>query len=454
MVSDHFLAGRKTPVVLLVLTTFSTVFSGYTMIGVPDEAYEFGFPALKWAGTTISIAISFAIITPRLRTISEYRNYSSPIDFVTDRYHSESLRILILSALWVSDFIYLSGQFSAISALVETVTEDQVPGYAGAIFMGVIILLLESLGGLKSVMLTDAIQSCFMIFSFLVVPFLLNELFGDFSDLLESKDCEETEFGSCGLNEQKDPYKQYPSTLQTTAMASSVFGFFSYSILPQCIHRIYTSDSADSLRVTVTSIAYCPYFTMIPGIFMGLVCAARLNEDSDGTAFGIISGELYDRGGFKKVVSCIMMCAGLAAISSTADSALIAMSHLVSEDLYQKKFRPGATQTETVLISKLCSLIVVVMAICMTLNDGFDVSRAAQIQIGFQIQAWPAFFFGLFPEILGFCPSSRSLVWGFVTSITVLIVVYTCVSAGVSFYFDPGTWGFVAYMLHIYIFEK
>jgi Na+/pantothenate symporter len=27
MVSDHFLAGRKTPVALLVLTTFSTVFS-------------------------------------------------------------------------------------------------------------------------------------------------------------------------------------------------------------------------------------------------------------------------------------------------------------------------------------------------------------------------------------------------------------------------------------------
>jgi Na+/proline symporter len=48
MVSDHFLAGRQTPVILLMLTTFSTIFSGYTMIGVPDEAYEYGFVALKW----------------------------------------------------------------------------------------------------------------------------------------------------------------------------------------------------------------------------------------------------------------------------------------------------------------------------------------------------------------------------------------------------------------------
>jgi Na+/proline symporter len=373
---------------------------------------------------------------------------------VTDRYHSETLRLIILAALWVSDFLYLAGQFSAISSLVETVTEDEVPGYAGALFMGGVILVLESLGGLKSVMLTDAIQSAFMIFSFIVVPFLLSEIYGGFGALLESRQCGEAAAGSCGLNEQADPYKQYPSTMQTTGMASQLFGFLSYAILPQCIHRIYTSDTADSLRITVASIAFCPYFTMIPGIFMGLVCAARLNEDSDGTAFGIISGELYDRGGFQQAVSCVMMCAGLAAISSTADSALIAMSHLVSEDLYQKKFRPNATQTETVLVSKVCSLVVVMLAICVTLVEGFDVSKAAQIQIGFQIQAFPVFFFGLFPEICGHSLSSRSLIWGFVSSIVVIVSVYVSVLAGRHLFFDPGTWGFAAYMVHIFVYEK
>lgn len=139
---------------------------------------------------------------------------------------------------------------------------------------------------------------------------------------------------------------------------------------------------------------------MIPGVLIGLVCVARLNEDEDGTAFGIVSGELYDRGGFKRMVSCIMMCAGLAAISSTADSALISMSHMISEDLYQKKYKPTATQTETVWISKICSLLVVVLAICMTLIEGLDASKAAQLQLGFQIQAWPVFFLVYFRSYL------------------------------------------------------
>jgi Na+/proline symporter len=41
-IGDHFLAGKSTNLVILCATTFSTIFSGYTMIGVPSEAYEDG----------------------------------------------------------------------------------------------------------------------------------------------------------------------------------------------------------------------------------------------------------------------------------------------------------------------------------------------------------------------------------------------------------------------------
>jgi Na+/proline symporter len=41
-IGDHFLAGKSTNLLILCATTFSTIFSGYTMIGVPSEAYEDG----------------------------------------------------------------------------------------------------------------------------------------------------------------------------------------------------------------------------------------------------------------------------------------------------------------------------------------------------------------------------------------------------------------------------
>lgn len=157
-------------------------------------------------------------------TISEYRNYSSPIDFVTNRYHSETLRLIILVALWVSDCLYLAGSFLPYLHWLKLSLMSRFGG---------------SLGGLKSVILTDAIQSGFMIFSFLVVPFLLNEIYGDFDELLESKHCTEAETGSCGLNEQSDPYKLYPTALQATGMASQLFGFMAYAIRAMYSSRLY-----------------------------------------------------------------------------------------------------------------------------------------------------------------------------------------------------------------------
>lgn len=41
-IGEHFLAGKSTNLFILCATTFSTIFSGYTMIGVPNEAYDDG----------------------------------------------------------------------------------------------------------------------------------------------------------------------------------------------------------------------------------------------------------------------------------------------------------------------------------------------------------------------------------------------------------------------------
>jgi Na+/proline symporter len=396
------------------------------------------------------VSISFAILTPRLRSLSISRSYSSPIDFITDRYHSENLRLLIALCLFGSNLIYIAGQFSAIADLVNTITEDQIPGFAGAIFMGVVILALESLGGLKSVMLTDTLQSIFMILSFIIVPILLSVIYGSFADLLSAEDCESTLQGQCGLNEQADVFKVYPTTEQTFTMGSNMMGFLSYAVLPQCIHRIYTAGNAESLRTTIALLPFTAYVTMISGIFIGLVSAARLNDDEDSTAFGIISGELYDRGGFDKVMGSVMMCGGLAAISSTADSALIALSHIASEDFYKGKYFPQASSKATVMFSKLCSLLGVAISICFIFIPSFDVSKAAQIQSGLQIQALPAFFFGLFPEMLNRSPSSRSLIYGFMMSIVVLFLVeFGIRNQGVDVYFAPGIWGFFCQLIVI-----
>ena len=405
-------------------------------------------------GILICVAISFAVLTPRLRALSLSRSYSSPVDFISDRYHSENLRLLISLCLVISNMIYIAGQFSAIADLVETITQSQIPGYAGAIFMGVVILALEFLGGLKSVMLTDTLQAVIMIFSFIIVPLLLTSMYGSFSNLLLAKECSQTIDGQCGLNQQADVYKVYPTLEQAFAMGSNMFGFLAYAILPQCVHRIYTAQDVNDLRVTFALLPFSGYLTMISGLFLGIVCAARLNEEEDDTAFGIVSGELYDRGGFHQVMGSLMMCAGLAAISSTADSSIIALSHIAAENMYKGKYFPQASHYETVLFSKLVSLLAVIVSICVIFIPEFNVSKASQIQSGIQIQALPAFFFGLFPEIMNKTPSSRSLIYAFLVSIIVLFLVeFGIKGQDIDIYLEPGIWGFLCQLATIQAIE-
>ena len=125
---DHFLAGRQTPLFIIVLSTFSTIFSGYTMVGVPNETNSKGFTSLRWVQAINSIIISMIIFVPRMRGLAEKRNYTSTVDFITDRYRSESLRLIMIAIMVISDIIYCIGQFAAISSLIETVTNGQIKG--------------------------------------------------------------------------------------------------------------------------------------------------------------------------------------------------------------------------------------------------------------------------------------------------------------------------------------
>lgn len=265
---DHFLAGRQTPVYIIVLSTFSTIFSGYTMVGVPNETKSGGFTALRWIQAINCITLSLMIFTPRMRSLAEKRNYTSTVDFITDRYRSESLRLVIILIMIISNAIYVIGQFAAISGLIETVTNGQIKGIYGSIFIGGLMFILECLGGLRSVMWTDTIQTSFMLLSFIVVPFLLNSDFGDFTDLSEQQDCENAVEGSCGLNELGSPYTTYPDVSYGTSTASFYLGAVGYFILPQIIQRVYASNSQHNLKVTMGALTFSPYLTMLPGTYL------------------------------------------------------------------------------------------------------------------------------------------------------------------------------------------
>ena len=179
-ISTHFLASKNFGCIILLLTTFASVHSGYTIVGVPNEAGVNGFTAIRWVAGILAIGISMLMIFPRIRRLSIKRNYESPGDFINDRYNSKLLCVLVTLCLCIPQFLYLAVQIYSLGAVLSSLTNNELSFYSIIIVATCLILLFEALGGMRSVAYTDAVQATVMIIIFLTIPIVIGVQYGGF----------------------------------------------------------------------------------------------------------------------------------------------------------------------------------------------------------------------------------------------------------------------------------
>lgn len=106
VIEAHFLAGKGFGSFALFLTTFSTIFSGYTVVGVPQEAALFGYNVLRWISAGQIVLLWYLIYCPRFRRVSHARNYTNPNDILMDRFNLNSLRYVGAFVMCFPQLIY------------------------------------------------------------------------------------------------------------------------------------------------------------------------------------------------------------------------------------------------------------------------------------------------------------------------------------------------------------
>jgi len=117
------------------------------------------------------------------------RNHQSPVDLITDRYRSQVLRYTMVLLLTLPTVIYLAAQVIAIKKTFNSIFNlDPDLAYPTILIM-IGILIFEWAGGLNSVALTDTIQGCIMVVSFICLPLVIKRNFGGWVDLDVSGSC-------------------------------------------------------------------------------------------------------------------------------------------------------------------------------------------------------------------------------------------------------------------------
>lgn len=243
--SSHYLGGRSFGPLLTAGTVFASLFSGYTVVGIPNEAYKLGWYALRWLPTTALIGFGYYGTGLRLRKASMVRNHQSPVDMITDRYQSQYLRFTIVAIQVMTSLIYLAAQVIALKSTFNSMFEIKNNANWPVIIIMGIILIFEWMGGLSSVALTDSIQGIVMLVSFIILPIIIKVNFGGWTDL-DPETYPKPEFYETPSADQQWKFWQF-----------SLINF-SFFTLPHFLQRTYAAKDLVSLKTAYSVVVIGP----------------------------------------------------------------------------------------------------------------------------------------------------------------------------------------------------
>jgi len=437
--TDFYLAGRSVGLAVLFLTLYATQYSGNTMLGYTGKTYQIGF---EW---TVSVLFMFSIIpgyllfAPRLVRIARNRGFITPSDYITHRFGSPLLSILATVLMIYALGNYTLAQLKAMGAAVEGLTDGAVPSAYGIVALAVIMVVYETLGGMRSVAWTDVIQGVVLLVGFAVLLVLVPRLGGGLESVVDE------------IGRLDPPKVQVPNWESCNSWLSYVLLLGAgAAIYPQAIQRLYAAKSVRTLKRSLAMMAFMPFTTTLVAMICGLTAIVVLPDlaraSIDQTLGRLCAMVMTDSAlGYWLVV--VVFAAILAALMSTADSALLSISSMIARDIYQPYFRRAATQSELTLVGKVSSWLIIAVLVVVAIGTEKTLIRLLELKFEVLIQIVPCFFLGLYWRrlsagtvltgmvvglivALGLWASGTTRVWGFHSGVVGLIANLICCLAG------------------------
>jgi SSS family solute:Na+ symporter/sodium/pantothenate symporter len=161
--SDFYLAGRNLGGLVLLFTLYATQYSGNTVLGYPGESYRLGFAWIMTVGFMMCIVVVYLIYAPRLCRLAKRHHFVTPGDYIDYRFQSPALTLIANLLLVVSVSNYLLAQLMAMGHVVSGLSGNLVPYWVGVLVLILVIIIYETLGGLRAVAWTDCIQGLMLL---------------------------------------------------------------------------------------------------------------------------------------------------------------------------------------------------------------------------------------------------------------------------------------------------
>ena len=435
---DFYLAGRGFGFVVLFLTLYATQYSGNTVFGVAGAAYREGFGWLIAVHYMLAIVVCYLIFAPKLYVLSRRGGYVTPVDFVQERFGSAALSLLASIVMIVALNNYLLAQLMTMGRVLQGFAGpfgDIAYSY-GVLGLALVMVVYGTMGGIRAVAWTDVLQGGVLMVGFAV---LLALLVGEFGPLSEA-----TNTIAASPNVQRiappdaDMQRQWLSYILIVGLGGALY--------PHAIQRIYASRSQRVLNRSLAVMVLLPFATALIAVVGGIYALAYIPGLEGADTDQVLSRLLRviqesSVVGYGLVV--LIFSAVLAALMSTADSAMLSISSMFTKDIYGVHIRPQAPEAGLTRIGKRCSWVVLcgLAVLAIVLKDQTSLITLLDRKFDVLVQLVPAFMLGIHWSGLKAGPTLAGLVAGLIVSLSLAFGPFDVVVAGKVWGFHPGIYG-------------
>ncbi|MPZ18430.1 MAG: sodium:solute symporter family protein [Luteitalea sp.] len=423
--ADFFVAGRRLGPGLLSATLLAANIGAGTTVGAAGLGYSAGLSAWWWVGSAGlgSVALAFWI-GPRLWRMAAQHDLRTVGDYLELRY-GRSVRGVVAVLLWLNTLVILAAQLVALSLVLEVVAG--IPRLAGCLIGGVVMTTYFVAGGLLSSAWVNLVQLVVLLAGLCaVLPVAVTGLGGWDAATAPTR----------AIEGYWDFWQGAGAGWLLVPMLAPAF-----MISPGLLQKAYGARDAATVRRGVgLNAAVLLIYALVPAL-LGIVArgAEPMLSDSELALPTLLMHHV------PVWLGSLGLAALFSAEVSTADAILFMLSTSMSQDLYRRFLRPGASDAEVLRVARWSAVVggalgvllaasaasiigtlkifYSVMTVCLfvPIVAGLHVRRAGTFEalsaIGAGLCAWAAFFIGtggrgvgfLQPEMVGLVASGVGL---------------------------------------------
>jgi SSS family solute:Na+ symporter/sodium/pantothenate symporter len=448
--NDFVLAGRSFGFFVLVMTLFATQYSGNTLVGFTAASYRQGLGFLVCVHFMTAIVVAYIFYAPVLYRLSREKGYITPGDYIYDRFGSDVLRLVVSLLMVYALCNFAVAQVKTLGVAFAGISQGRIPVWAGAVGLVVIMLIYESLGGMRSVAWTDAIQGIALMSGLVLLLVLTLNHISDFGGAIEKLAADP----NTKIKIERPDFKGSLHWLSFILMVG-----LGGAIYPQAIQRIFSAQKPVALKRSLAVMAFLPFCTALIAVIVGVVMASHLPSLeaqsliqngkglSSESVFSLICLEITRSSALGYWAVTVIFAALVAAVMSTTDSAFLSLGSIVAQDFYRPLVNPDASQSKLTGVGRKATWVLVIPITYFALAYKGTLVQLLQVKFELLIQCVPCFYLGIRWKGM----TARGALAGIFTGLTTTLMLTFSGDLGITEVNHKLVWGIHAGIIGLFV---